>query len=491
MYKVLIVEDEASAANFIKQIIEKKCPNYQLIAVAANGREALEKIEQIQPDVVISDIRMPVMDGIQLVEKISRIYPEIFVVLVTGYQEFEYAQKALRAGVSEYLLKPVKPKELQQLMENLAVEIDRIYYEKRIKVFQQLVKQEKDIKKSEVEACFEAGKYYALLLRKKGLPKRFSAQDGIPIYSLANEQFFIYGRDEMEVLYLIHAKYLFEESFDEFVKRIFNRFCDTGSYSTCIQYGHTFEIMELPKVIKKLYRSLNSGIVIGKDQIICSDNKSDYDQVGEAEKMLCERIEYYIRYKETYKMKEILSALFELWREDERTQIYIEKQMDHIFYELGMVYDNKEQFEETVYALEEAFFYAEDLNDLQEVVMQMIQQFDPQGQVEKNDDKEELFQEILIYLENHMHEEITIPKICSRFGVSQTSLSRMFRRKEQCSFSNYLMRLRIECAKRVMDQDKEVFVKDVAERVGYKDQFYFSRIFRSIVGKSPSEYLDG
>lgn len=491
MYRVMIVDDEACASNFIKQIIEKKCPGYEIAGIAENGKQALERISVWQPDVVISDIRMPVMDGIELVERLSKEHPNLFLVLVTGFQEFEYAQKALRAGVSEYLLKPVKLSEMVKLMEALSDRLDRLYYERQIRIFNDIVNHKENFAVSKLKQWFEPGEYCAVLIRKKGLPKRFSTQNSVAVYSMENEKFFMYGRDEMEALYLINKKYLFNQTFDEITQRIIDRFTDQNAYITCIKEGQVFLIEDLPKIVHHLYRKLDWEIIIGKNQIISACRECNCEiQTGELEHPLIEKMVYYIKYKELHKLRKVISSLFDLWEREKRTQMYVEKQVEYIFYLLNNAYNIADQYQEMGITLAEAFAYVENMKELKEVVMQIIMQLAPDSQIEQIDNKTELFREILNYLDAHIHEEITLVRICRYFGISQTSLSRLFRNQKGCSFSNYLTKQRIGQAQRIMDNEPDIFIKDVAERVGYKDQFYFSRIFRSVVLMSPSEYMD-
>ena len=85
---------------------------------------------------------------------------------------------------------------------------------------------------------------------------------------------------------------------------------------------------------------------------------------------------------------------------------------------------------------------------------------------------------------------MTLGKICKYFGVSQSTLSKMFRTYEETSFSNYLTKIRIEKAESMMRQDPDAYIRDIADRCGYNDQFYFSRIFRSVTGTCPKEYME-
>ena len=119
MTKVLIVDDEKYVRLGIKAETDWTLIGCEVVGEASNGIEALEVCEETKPDLVISDIRMPKMDGIELAEKLIEKYPGIKVIFLTAYNEFEYARKALRIGVSDYILKPFKDGELEGVIQRL------------------------------------------------------------------------------------------------------------------------------------------------------------------------------------------------------------------------------------------------------------------------------------------------------------------------------------------------------------------------------------
>lgn len=132
MIKVLIVEDEPPIARAVKQLICRYSDAFQVVGTEINGRAALERLGRGEVDVVFTDIRMPVMDGLELLENIQRDYPEVVTVLLSGYQEFEYAQKAVRFQAFDYLLKPVSFEKMSALLGKLEILCrNRAYLKKR------------------------------------------------------------------------------------------------------------------------------------------------------------------------------------------------------------------------------------------------------------------------------------------------------------------------------------------------------------------------
>lgn len=117
--KILIAEDEPRIRNLLAGKIAKLVPDCQVVALASNGKEALEKVQECRPDVVFTDIKMPVMDGLELSRQIKSQYASIYVVIISGYSDFSFAQQAIRYGVFNYLLKPLENDKLLETVEEI------------------------------------------------------------------------------------------------------------------------------------------------------------------------------------------------------------------------------------------------------------------------------------------------------------------------------------------------------------------------------------
>ena len=121
----LVVEDEALMRRTVIKRLEASPVGFQVVGEAKNGREALKLIRLLQPKVVFSDVYMPVMDGLELARILQMEFPEIRVVIISGHRDFEYAQKAIRYGVVNYLIKPLEPKALDEVLTSLRERILR------------------------------------------------------------------------------------------------------------------------------------------------------------------------------------------------------------------------------------------------------------------------------------------------------------------------------------------------------------------------------
>ena len=124
MYRVLIVDDEMPALRFVQSIIERFATNFQVAGVATSGEQGFQLLEQQMFDLLITDIGMRGMNGIELAQTARAMQPNIRIVIISGYGKFEYAQGAIQAGVDDYLLKPVSISKMTAILENLEKKLD-------------------------------------------------------------------------------------------------------------------------------------------------------------------------------------------------------------------------------------------------------------------------------------------------------------------------------------------------------------------------------
>ena len=121
--RVFLVDDEKLIREGMKKLLKWEAYGMEICGEAGNGRDALQAILELLPDIVLTDLRMPAMDGLTLASKLSVQAPSVEVVIITGYDEFEYAKEAVRSGVFDYLLKPVSQQELLDTMLRLKQKI--------------------------------------------------------------------------------------------------------------------------------------------------------------------------------------------------------------------------------------------------------------------------------------------------------------------------------------------------------------------------------
>ena len=131
LYRIMLVDDEEEIRLGIIKKIKWEDYGFEIIADAENGRDALEKAEKLKPDIIITDIKMPFMDGIELGKKITEIMPSTKLIILTGFDDFKYAREAIKINVIDYVLKPINSAEFSEILSKLKIQLDREYDEKR------------------------------------------------------------------------------------------------------------------------------------------------------------------------------------------------------------------------------------------------------------------------------------------------------------------------------------------------------------------------
>ena len=131
LYRIILVDDEEEVRKSIIRKIKWEENGFLVAGDAENGEDALEKIELLEPDLILTDIRMPYMDGLELSRRLKERYPSIRIIIFSGFDEFEYAKEAIRIEVEEYILKPIDAGELQELFGRIKKSLDKEIDEKR------------------------------------------------------------------------------------------------------------------------------------------------------------------------------------------------------------------------------------------------------------------------------------------------------------------------------------------------------------------------
>lgn len=491
-YRVLVADDEPLALKSVCLIIEQRCENYKIAATAENGQEALQKIREYVPDLVICDIKMPLLSGVELAAIIRKEFPEICFIIVSGYQDFEYAQSAIRSGVTDYLLKPIVPSALLNSLEHAAVKIRKIHYTECNRILWTIGNGKKaDMQK--LKCYIPYRQYYGAILRTNGLPRRFAMDKTREIYSDINEQFLIFGRDEMEALYLIPKKLLSERDFLRYMEKI-QKQRKEPDYYTLIYDSRPFSVNELQEKIRKMYQELDLRSSVGITQCVNLAEPLEISgqqarELRELEENIMMELEAAARTKKAGRIRSEIRKGYSALEKYRPSQLWMENFTREIMAVMRQNGLSRISVPESEYLLSDAFFYAVSVKMLTDSLMDIFLNFQREELEEGKADSQEYFDKIEHYLKLNLGKPIMLMELCHQFGISQPYMSRLFRKYSGNSFSQHLTELRMNRAKELFREKPDSFIKDVAAMVGYEDQFYFSRLFRSYTGKSPSEFL--
>ena len=494
VYRVVVADDESVAVKAICRVLEKYCPQFEVVGTAGDGEEALDVIRRTLPDLVLTDIAMPLMNGLELTHQVSSEMPGVCFVIISGYQDFEYVRAAIRSGVLDYLTKPIVPSQMLSTMKNVEAKIRRFYYERRNEILRKLCLGE-TVEPGEIRRYFPYREFYAALLRENGLPRRYSPAKEPELYGTIDEIYSVYGRDNMEELFLIPKEMLGEQSILDYMKRVERRQKTEGSYTTLLYYGSAFARDEISGRLRDLYYWLNTLSTVGFSQAVNLDKRKNLSgrlpapDTTELSGLLNEMGQY-AKLHRYDQLQKCITKAFAQWEQDRRPQLWVEHASRQILNFLRMQTGDEESLIESEYQLEDAFYYATSMEMLHQNLHTLFFRFQEKEQEQPKADSPEFFGNIEKHLQEHLSEPLSLQELSELFAISQAYMSRLFRKYTGQSYNQYLTGIRMERAKQLMRENSGLFVRDIAELVGYRDQFYFSRIFHAYTGQSPADYLN-
>jgi two-component system response regulator YesN len=509
MPRLLLVEDEPSALRYLRSIIESRCNGFEVIDTAENGTEALEKVRRDLPDIVITDIKMPLMNGIELAARIGRELPFIYTVIVSGYQEFDYARRALNSGVVDYLLKPVNAVQLKRLLDSLGRKLAGDYHAQRTELLKTAIAGA-PVARWQVEKYLPFKRYCAALFRNGGLPSRSRAplreHDVTETLAAARKSleekdiWSLPGRDRAEALFI----YAPEHMRAEIVRKQIIALAEARSeiFHTVLFHQGSFALDAIPAHVAALCRALDSALVIGHSQVL-SVPVDRADVLGGfgpraglmspavLDPELGSRIDFLISNAMHAELEAELRKLLQGWEKERRPQLWVEaylRQVLHLVVKKSPR-SSLSSVEDVEIMLDDALHASATCCELVEKAWSLVAKITHSpGTPRHGTDIPELLQAIERYLRANYTDSITLQSVCDAFAISQSYLSKLFRRYERTSFNDFLTTVRIDAAKRLMQENPLMPLKDVAAFVGYHDQFYFSRVFKSVTGVPPSEH---
>lgn len=487
--RILLADDEPGALRFLTHIIRERCPGWEVADAVENGRQALASISNHPPDMVLTDIRMPVMNGLELVRQIRKNWPAIRASLISGHEDFGAAQDAMRLGVSDYLLKPVIPSALVQMLDGAR---DQILTDRR-RMASELVLSAiagNPVDEAQSALCFGAEPLLsAAFVRVGALPPRSSMghlRAVQPKDALPDGCWITRGRDDNEL-------FAFERAPGQGLGALLphlDALLPEGP-RTLVLHENPFPLREAKQVAAALTNLSDHALVLGVPQRLNACQSCEPQPGTPLDADMEQRISMLCSAStRTRELCLLLDKLFDAWRLEQRPLQPILRDLDRLLHAVARgALGHAESALGYEPQLDEAMTASADLTQLKARVWGLILGTLNSGS--RNADAastEAFFERVRHYIEQNLAEPISLQSACADMGISQTYMSRIFRRHTTHSFNEYLTSRRIERAKQLILDQPELPLKTVAELVGFKNQFYFSKVFRAVEGIPPSQF---
>ena len=498
MIRTFIVEDEPFAMKRICRLIEEINPEFEIIGTAMDGEEALEKLQDLPCDLVFTDIRMPVMDGVEFMGALRQSRPEIMIVAVSGYSDFSYVSSALRAKAIDYLLKPVSEEELRNLLARVRAEYLRRQDEAlRAELASRI---NKAVPAREAPGGDDANDL-GVFLFCAGVVPLCENPDMCPGSEFWGRMHF---KRTMETCLKDAAQFSWEFMGNTAAERIviIKSGLDNPSLAaqvlhtavmgqsdmpiTCICNTRPIALADVEQLLRTLRSVLTQEVRVGKSRFLAVDAPIPAGDFA-AKYAECLPLAREILEKDANAAAKGMLPLFrrlesEDWPQNEIFGLF-RLALNQSCAARGVDYRETRQ---RVHALEESFSAALNMLELQRDLAGMCAEGEPS--IREREGGARIARRIAEYLDAHYAEHITNQTLSNIFGYVPSYLSLLFRREYNISPVEYLTGLRISRAKQIMNENPDALVKDIAESVGFKSQYHFSHTFKKYEGIWPTGY---
>lgn len=506
--RILIAEDEEIERTALLKLLSTHHCDCD-IQVAENGQMAVEISQQWEPDVILMDIKMPLLDGLQSSEQILKIQPYTKIIIVSSYDTFKYAQKALRIGVKDYILKPSKQHEIIST-------VDRVVQEAQAEKLEREKEQQIDENMKMILPIVESDLVTQLLF---DYVHTVHLEESMKLFKIAKSVQFYTIVITFEAVDK-QTKLLAYKSIRENLKKTGT--CWFGSFSgsqipVIVFYGeqnksyraHAFQFIEaVQKVL--VHNSINSVIGIGSVVTKLENARSSYYEALQAsaeafgKKSYCfysELADIHVQEKNIWLNleKNVLEALsigneekvrqhINQWIDKKRAAQQGSAETQHKLVSLFILMHR--YLNEIGYDFEDSFPAYPRL-DFQHLRLEANLKLDNIFNfLKKEMDKHEstLAYKFKQYIkENFTSKDMSLDTLAEVFQLTPQYISQIFRNQCDISYIDYLTKCRINYAKTLIDRN-EMSLKEIALEVGYQDPNYFSRVFKRICQVSPSQY---
>ncbi len=521
-FKVIIVDDEESSRELIRLSVDWDLLNYEVVGEASNSEEALALIEYELPELVLTDIHMPYMNGIELSEKILKQYPEIKIIVITGYDDFQYAQRGIKAGVYDYIVKPVDEDEVEKALKKAYEEIaeDKKKQDNYGWLQEQLKKElpylkekflidllyghidEKDYmrRKNFTEVKFESSFFQVTVIELEAVvPKN---QNSYLCYAFVDKI--------RHVLEKIHGIELFIDNgnniiilntnkeniqkMNECVDFIIRRVLSHSDINFMIGVGSWYQgYNKIRRSYKEAFEAIAYKVIFGINQIIMYEeliitkpHENTLDDFWESKLLI------YIKSGVLSEALILTNQVFEKVMSQEKIQLkslqlkafQILILIINAMTEIGINIDEKKIMSEEVF---EKLVQAKSLPDIKKIICAYIEATCGLIEEEHLNKQNSIIDNIDQFISENIHISLSLNTISDKFHINKNYLSRIYKERTGMTLGERILSKKMEKSIQLLTlTDKKAY--EIAEVVGYNDPNYFGNTFKKYTGKSISEF---
>ncbi|KMJ55045.1 hypothetical protein AB685_29325 [Bacillus sp. LL01] len=523
MMKVIITDDEIQVRKGLRFKVDWEVEGFEIVAEASNGQVALELLKNIDVDLIITDMRMPIMDGVELAKRCYEQYPHVKLIVLSGYSDFYYVRGSMKEGVRDYLLKPVAPDELEEALRRIRKEIEE---EKKSQIESDRMRQ---LVHSHLQQVQE--QYFLQLVKGEWLQLRMVKERllQLQLEELADENVTVQFatveiRESEDNPNRLKELWL---PFQLLCKEIAKEHAGTysfydPSYTNMVQFLQLLDsktpeqTSNLVKFIQeKVKNYLNLETVIGIGNVVkgLEEFRNGYissllswsqSQLGGQSQVIDETVarEAVFDFSPDFERKltnAIENVDIEMFKENLNNILGGAKAQsvlsftfvaNRVLFLLGSLvkkYDTEtKDIQNTIWNCQQSIWELNSQHKVIEFLIQLAQLIVEKVRLARFSNSK-LIESIRHYLDEHYANEISLTSLSKLFHINSAYLSETFKHQVGQNFSDYLVHLRMEKAKHFL-KDHQLKIIDVANLVGFSNSGYFSTVFKKQFGQTPLEF---
>lgn len=536
MLKVFLVEDEIVIRESIQKIVPWKEQGFELVGEAQDGEMALPMIRELKPDVLITDIKMPFMDGLTLSKIVKKEFPDIKIIIVSGYDDFKYAQQAIDLGVEQYILKPISRNSFVEVLQELRNKFEqqdsqKQYYEKfrremqeyekntRRNFFEKMVSGKADLgelyEQAESLGIDIAATWYNIVLFSTGsdsgemeLDSGYSAdsssiQEKVEDVFQENSQYILFRNQNLYYAVLIKADgNVVENLTEECVQSLERIFKEQGNQKHAkgwfVCTGKPVERLSMLQESYKeamnlfCYRYMEEKHILRYgEQITMHPDETVNLRNIDTNAMSPEVIRNFLGNGLIDEVDVFVENYIHVIGEDIlksrmfRQYVLLNVHISAIAFTGNLGYE-KDELEDSLSMVGSQ--QAEDIDEVKEVLKRTLK-----WAIELRDNKvrnkmHSVIPQAVAYIQENYHDEsLNLSKVACKVNISANHFSAIFSQEMKQTFIEYLTNIRMNKAKELL-RCSDMRSGEIAMEIGYKDSHYFSFLFKKTQGCTPSEY---
>jgi two-component system response regulator YesN len=503
--KLLVVDDEKWELNYLNSLISREFLKQCIVTLASNGKEAIDLFKEDTFDIVIMDINMPVINGLEAIKEIKSEYGDVEFLILTAHGEFEYAQQAIELGTNGYLLKPVEPVHLITKINSIIKKI-----ENKQEVFLEHIK----LREKFIQIAPLMQNFFLELLIFEQFQDTSEIQEYAKLFKISEfpKQVIILQVNDVSDQKSIQKENIF--MIKEYVSKKLPAILFQDKIITCTNNLES-TLQDLREIKRQFDITIRIGVGLSLD-----DPGQLYQSYNQALQALCytnitpnhsislyadiinlskinnrtwdvnkNNLVKYIRHNEKLKVLESIELLFNPIKGENDTIVTKIKAME-------LLYDFDELLEqgfEKQKDIEKIKYFSMIINcnsmeDIKWSLTHIVNSILKSLHKNPKNYQEQVIQKCKWYIEEHYMKEISLTQLSEEFHVNPTYLSKLFKKVFGTSFVEYLHQIRINKSKFLLVNKNHITIEEISNQVGYNTQHYFSYVFKKRVGYTPTEY---